>query len=103
LIGPDYFCLGGLSTISDLDGKIVAQLDDRKEGVIVAEVTLDGSRKINTRPAGHGSYGGGFVTPHPFLFEGICYVDAFIGRMYYNLSAERRRKASAVSASGQVR
>jgi N-carbamoylputrescine amidase len=97
LMGPDAFYLGGLSTISDPDGNILGQLDEQKEGVILSDVTLDESRKIKTRPVGHGTYGGGFVTPHPLLFEGICYVDAFFGRLSYSLSPKRRKVARAIA------
>jgi N-carbamoylputrescine amidase len=98
IMSPESFKLGGLSTISTLDGTVVGQLDDCAESVAIADVTLDGARKIAARPAGHGSYGGGFVTPHPLLFELLCYVDAFYGRMHYQFSAVRRAKARGVSA-----
>jgi len=99
LMSPKYFKVGGLSTISTLDGRVVGQLDDCNEGVTVADVTLDSSRKTTSRPVGHGSYGGGFVIPHPPLFEGICYVDAFFGRLHYQFSALRRRKARVIAAN----
>ncbi len=102
LMSPEYFKIGGLSTIAIQDGTVSGQLDDCNEGVTVTDITIDDSRKIAARTVGHGSYGGGFVTPHPLLFEGICYVDAFIGRLHYQLSAERRRKARAVSSNGHA-
>jgi N-carbamoylputrescine amidase len=100
---PETFRLGGLSTIADADGRVLAQLDDESEAVIVADVMLDPSRKISTRSAGHGTYGGGFVTPHPFIFEALCYSDAFFYGLSYQLSAERRHKARAVLSNGQVK
>ena len=102
VMNPETFHLGGLSTIADQDGKVLAQLDDQSEAVIVAEVALDQSRRIATRTRGHGSYGGGFVTPHPFIFEAMCYTDAFFCGLAYKLSAERRRKARAISTNGHV-
>jgi N-carbamoylputrescine amidase len=97
LMSPESFQLGGLSTISTTDGNVVGQLDGCTEGVAVADVVVDPSRKVATRAKGHGRYGGGFVTPHPLLFEGICYVDAFYGRLHYRFSTERRKKARAFS------
>ncbi len=96
LISPQYFKIGGLSTIADSDAFICSQLDDFAEGVIAADVTLDPARKVAAMPARHGRYGGGFVTPHPALFEAICMIDAFFGRLHYNTSRLRRRKASVV-------
>ncbi len=96
VMNPDTFHLGGLSTIVDADGKVLKQLDELNEGVIVSDITIDPSRKITIRPTSHGTYGGGFVTPHPFLFEALCYTDAFFCGLSYKLSAERRKKAQAV-------
>lgn len=98
MMTPDKFHLGGFSTITDQDGKIIAQLDEYSEGVMIADVLLDPSRRIHTRAKAHGTYGGGFVTPHPFLFEAICYIDASLYGMAYRLSTERRRKARDASS-----
>jgi N-carbamoylputrescine amidase len=98
VMGPDAWRIGGLSTIADQNGCILGQLGELEEGVIVAEVTLDESRKVKSNPVGHGAYGGGFVTPHPFVFEAICYTDSTIGRLSYTLSARRRRMALAALA-----
>jgi N-carbamoylputrescine amidase len=102
LMSPDQFYLGGLSTIADSDGKTLGQLDERSENLAIADVSLDGARKIATRPVGHGSYGGGFVTPHPHLFEGICYTGAFFGGLSYRLSGERKHKSQAASSDGHL-
>ncbi len=99
-MNPETFHLGGLSTIVDPAGKVLAQLDEESEAAIVADVVLDPSRKISSRAIAHGSYGGGFVTPHPFIFEAMCYMDAFFCGLTYQLSAERRRKARAISSDG---
>jgi predicted amidohydrolase len=102
-MNPETFRLGGLSAIADPDGRVLAQLDGQSEAVIVADVMLDPSRKISSRSTGHGSYGGGFVTPHPFIFETMCYLDAFFCGLSYQLSAERRRKARAASSNGHLK
>jgi N-carbamoylputrescine amidase len=98
LMSPETFRLGGLSTIVSSDGTILAQLNDQDEAVIVADVTLDPAKKISSRATRHGSYGGGFVTPHPFLFEAMCYLDAFTYGLSYQLSSERRRKARVAAS-----
>jgi hypothetical protein len=102
LMNPEQFRLGGLSTIAGSDGKILGQLDEVNELVLIADVELNPAKKISSRPACHGTYGGGFVTPHPFLFEAICYVDSFIWGSIYRLSGERRRKAKAISSNGRA-
>lgn len=100
VMNPDTFHLGGLSTIADPDGIILAQLDEQREAVIVADVLLDQSRRKPSRSRGHGTYGGGFVVPHPFIFEAMCYVDSFFCGLAYKLSAERRSIAHAISTNG---
>jgi hypothetical protein len=101
VMNAETFHLGGLSTIVEHDGTILAQLDEFNEGVIATEVTLDPDRKVAIRAKGYGSYGGGFVTPHPFLFEAMCYTDAFFCGLSYRLSAERKSKARAIAANGR--
>ncbi len=93
LMNAQQFKLGGLSTIADSAGTVCAQMDDNAEGVLIADMMLDPARKIAARPVGYGRYGGGFVTPHPFLFEAICTVDAFFGRRHYQASRLREVKA----------
>jgi N-carbamoylputrescine amidase len=87
------FRLGGLATIVDARGEVLARIEEQMEGVIVADVLLDPACKISEPVKGHGSYGGGFVTPHPFLFEMICYIDAFNGKLHYRWSKVRKEKA----------
>ena len=99
-MNPETFHLGGLSTIVDSSGKVLAQLDEESEAAIVTDVVLDPTRKISSRAVAHGSYGGGFVTPHPLVFEAMCYTDAFFCGLSYRFSAERRRKARAISSNG---
>ncbi len=102
MMKPDQFRLGGLSTIAGSDGKILAQSNEEDETVLLAEVIMDPAKKVASRPSGHGTYGGGFVTPHPFLFEAICYVDSFFCGLSYRLSSERRQKARAISLNGHA-
>ncbi len=102
VMSPDQWRLGGLSTIADQDGRVLGHMDEQTEGVLVADVVLDESRKIKPRPVGHGTYGGGFVIPHPWLFEAICYEEAARGWLVYALSAERRRKARLAASNGRA-
>jgi len=102
LMSPDAWRLGGLSTIANQEGHILGQLGEMDEGVIVAEVTLDEAQKVKSHIVGYGSYGGGFVTPHPAAFEAICYMDAFFGSMTYKLNSRRRKVAEDVLSKGVV-
>ena len=98
LMTTEAFRLLGLSTIADSDGTIKGEMDEA-EGVLVAEVALDPTRKVRIRPERHGLYGGGWI--HPIaspLVDVICQVDAFFCGMSYTLSSERRRKARAISS-----
>ncbi len=100
-MNPDSWRLLGLSTIADSDGKVLAQMDELSEGVIVADVTLDPSRKVTTTPKIYGSYGGGTFNRHSPVQEILFYIDAFVGRLSYSLSPERRSKARAHSSNGR--
>ena len=100
---PEQFRLFGLSNVIDLDGTVKAQMDNQSEGFVVADVTLDPSRKICQAPASYGSYGGGWIDPGTggnLARDLLCYVESFFGRMTYSLSAERRQQARAVSSDG---
>jgi hypothetical protein len=80
-------------------------MDDHTEGVIVAEISLDPSRRVCAHPVVYGSYGGGFIdagTSGNAVRDIVCYVDAFLCGMSYRLSAERRSKVRAVSSSAHV-
>lgn len=98
-ITADSWRLLGLSTIADSDGTVLAQLDELSEGVLVSSVTLDPARKVTTTPKIYGSYGGGTFAPHSPVQEALFYTDAFLGRLSYTLSSERRRKARAHSSN----
>jgi N-carbamoylputrescine amidase len=96
MMNPDQFQFLGQSTIADSDARVVAQLDDRIEGVSVADVRLDPARKVRGVPRAYGRYGGGWLhagTSGDLARDAICYVDAFVGRLSYTLSRQRRRQA----------
>ena len=87
---PEGYIFPGLATIVDSDGTILARMEEQ-EGFITATVTLDPSRKINARPRAYGRY----VYPGPagrVLFEAV----ESAGRLWYNLSGDRRRSARAI-------
>jgi N-carbamoylputrescine amidase len=82
----------GLSTIADSDGTIKAQLG-AEEGVIVEEVTLDPERKINKPPRRYGRW----ALKGPWFRGSVVVVEA-VGRLWYKLSLERKRKARLISS-----
>ncbi|HUH97764.1 MAG TPA: carbon-nitrogen hydrolase family protein [Anaerolineales bacterium] len=85
----------GLSTIVDSDGTVRAHLG-AQEGVISAEVTLDGARKRRGTPRPYGRY----VYPGPPGRELFAAVEG-VGRIWYNLSRERRASAQAAMTGSQ--
>lgn len=88
--GPSRF--PGLSTIADSDGTVRDQLGG-EEGVIVAEVTLDPVRKVQTKPQQYSRW----LYPGPAGRE-ILGVVEWMGRRHYARSPERKCKARAVSS-----
>jgi N-carbamoylputrescine amidase len=103
LMPPDRFRFGGLSTIADRDGTIVAQMDGHAEGVALATVTLDAQRKVGQEPVRYGRYGGGWLHPAAsgnLPRDVLCTVDATLGWLAYRLSRARRARARAVSSGG---
>ena len=97
---PDQFRFVGLSTVAERDGAVVAQLDDHSEGVAVGQVRLGRSPDAPSEPVSYGRYGGGWLhaaasgnVPRDIL----CVADAFLGRLAYQLSGNRRRRAREVS------
>jgi N-carbamoylputrescine amidase len=82
----------GLSTIADSDGTIKAQVGD-EEGVIVEEVTFDPERKIQKPPQCYGRW----ALKGPWFRGSVVVVEA-IGRLWYTLSLERKRKARLISS-----
>ncbi len=81
----------GLSSIADSDGAVKARLGS-EEGVIVEEVVLDPARKTGSPPACRGRWA---LQVPPALNEFIL-VEA-LGKAYYALSRERRRRAGEIS------
>jgi N-carbamoylputrescine amidase len=90
LLQRSYF--PGLSTIADSDGTVRAQLEDAA-GVIVEDVLLDPARKAAELPRTKGRWFG----PAPWPTR-ACVVSEALGALWYKLSAERRRRARAVSS-----
>lgn len=84
----------GLSSIVDSDGSVKSRLGD-EEGVIVADVTLDPTRKCHSTPPHYGRY----ITPGPPQRSIIRLIEA-MGRLSYSLSSRRKSKALAVSSPG---
>lgn len=82
----------GLSTIVDSNGTVKAKLQD-EEGVIVEDVHLDPSRKVLTPPRTYGRW----AAPEPRSFAFTRLVEAF-GGLWYKRSAERRKRARAISS-----
>lgn len=82
---PGYTC------IVDGDGTVKAQLGD-EEGVIVEEVTLNPARRKETAPLHHGRW----ALKTPWAMNQFLLVEA-VGRLFYRISRERRRRARQVS------
>lgn len=99
---PDQFRLGSLSTIVDSDGSVLGEADGLSECVVMANLTLDPSRKINVVPTAYGRYGGGWIDAgisSNAARDAICYIDSFFGRLSYDLSRQRGKKAQAISSA----
>jgi len=84
----------GRSRIVDSDNSVKAQLGD-EEGVIVAEVTIDPSRKKHEAIPHYGRY----VYPGPPQRTLLRLIES-MGRLSYDLSTRRKSKARAVSLQG---
>ena len=83
----------GLSTIADSDGSVKAQLGD-EEKIIIADVTLDPSRKTNKVAPCSGRW----AWRGPWFRDSARVIEA-VGRSWYALSSERKRKALKVSSA----
>jgi N-carbamoylputrescine amidase len=90
---PQRSYFPGLSTIADSDGSVKAQLEDAA-GVIVEDVVLDPARKAPEPPQIQGRWFG----PAPWPTRAFVASEA-LGALWYRLSAERRRRARAVSSA----
>jgi N-carbamoylputrescine amidase len=82
----------GLSTIADSDGAIKAQLGN-EERVIVEEVTLDLARKIRKPPRCYGRW----ALEGPWFRNAVMVIEA-LGRLWYTLSSERKKRARLISS-----
>lgn len=85
----------GLSTIADSDGAIKAQLGN-EERVIVEEVTLDLARKIRKPPRCYGRW----ALEGPWFRNAVMVIEA-LGRLWYTLSSERKKRARLISSPGK--
>jgi N-carbamoylputrescine amidase len=85
----------GFSTIADSDGAIKAQLGN-EERVIVEEVTLDPTRKICKPPRCYGRW----ALAGPWFRNAVMVIEA-LGRLWYTLSSERKKRARLISSPGK--
>jgi N-carbamoylputrescine amidase len=91
---PQKSSFPGNTAIADSDGTVKAQLDS-ETGVIVEEVVLDPARKSKTPPVTRGRFFG--EVPWPiYLYPRI----ETLGRIWYRLSSERKRRAREISSRG---
>ena len=81
----------GLSAIADSDGTLKAELGGG-EGVIVADVTLDPSRKRSALP-----HAGGRWMCQPPPGQAMIRLAEAVGALGYSLSPARKRKARKMS------
>jgi N-carbamoylputrescine amidase len=82
----------GFTAIADSDGSLKAQLGN-EEAVIVRDVVLDPSRKKKSKLEYHGRWTEDF----PWGIKIWRQVEA-MGRIWYSLSSERKRRASEISS-----
>ena len=83
----------GLSTIADSDGSVKAQLGN-EEKAIIAAVTFDPILKTHEVPRS----GGRWVWKGPWIRNGARLMEV-LGRLWYRMSSERKRKALKVSST----
>lgn len=84
----------GLSSISDSDGTLKAQLG-REEGVIVEDVILDPGLKKKVPPTTYGRYA---MPDVHWTRKAVLVIEAIYG-LGYRLSRERKRRAKEISQS----
>ncbi len=86
----------GLSSIADSDGSIVAQMGS-EEGVIVAEVTLDPSRKSEEPPPCFGRWA--YEYGHePSWSRHMVVVIEYLGHLWYSFNSTRKTKAREITS-----
>lgn len=86
----------GLSTITDSNGMVRAQLGN-EEGVIVEEVTLDKASKKKIAFQGHGQW----AWEGPWQ-RNIMLIVEFLGRLSYRFSRARKEAARKVEEMGMA-
>ena len=84
----------GFSQIIDSDGTVKKQLDN-KEGIIVADVVLDPSRKFKNPSKNYGRWS--IKVPSYFNY---MIISEIIGKIWYTFNSERKRKALRMSSRG---
>ena len=99
LMDPTIYRNAGYSTITDPDTSVLGQLGPEEEGVIVADVTLDQSLKVQMAPV---SYGGWLHPGDPVFRKVVLPVEVCVAKLKYAIRSGRKAKALNVS-KGMVR
>jgi N-carbamoylputrescine amidase len=94
LMDPAVFGYPGGSTIADSDGSARAQMG-QEEGIIVADVTLDPTRKHYSPPK---TYDGWLHPGAPLMRKVILPAGIAGAKISYALSVERKRRARQISS-----
>jgi len=94
LMDAEHMRYAGYTTIVDSDLSVKAQIG-RDEGVLVADVNLDPSRKVKGAIP---DYGGWIHPGEAILRTGLIPVESYLGKRSYRLSKERKQKALHVSS-----
>jgi N-carbamoylputrescine amidase len=95
---PTVFRLEGRSRIIDSDGMLVGELES-EEGVTIADVTMDPSRKCYVEPE---NYDGWLLPGNAISRKVIVPFDVTFGQIWYSLNPQRRQKAQAVAARAAI-
>jgi N-carbamoylputrescine amidase len=89
---PSIFRLEGRSRIVDSDGALAGELAN-EEDVIIADVTLDPSRKHYSEPE---NYDGWLLPGNAVSRKVIVPFDVSFGQLWYRLNPRRQRKAQEI-------
>ena len=89
LTPAEQFIKSGLTTIAKAEGIVLVLMDEQIEGIAIADVTLDSSKKVLVPLCGYGRNSGGFVTRH-------C-LNGRLSERYFQRSADNGR------ASGEIK
>jgi N-carbamoylputrescine amidase len=94
LIDAEHMRYAGYSAVVDSDLSVRSQLK-LEEGILMADVTLDPSRKT----AGTIPDYGGWTHPGVFLMRKVILpLEILMGKLNYRISGERKKKALAISS-----